>query len=404
MQANFPDLEVLVSGDAPIEEMPSLPTRPVFDAALMSFLAEFSDALRKAPAAREYPDIMAFAFFIRNAQLKRFASDYADICDSSVGRGVTFHIAPSNVPINFAYSLVAGLLSGNSCIVRVSSKDFPQVAIVIDVLRDLLRESQHQSLANYIVVVRYGHNLEINRFLSSVCDVRVIWGGDSTISSIRQAPLPPKSGEMVFSDRYSALVIEASEYLAIADKERVANSFFNDTYLFDQGACSSPRLVYWVGEPETVRQAQEQFWESVIQVVDRKDYQNEPVIAVGKYVTMCRAAINTGVATQVPTSDNRVARVALESLDIELSEYDCVGGLFFEYVDSDIKQLATAINRKFQTLTYLGFDAADLRRGLVKQGVSGVDRIVPIGDAGVFSLVWDGYDVIRYMSRIISTS
>ena len=27
-----------------------------------------------------------------------------------LGRGIIFHIAPSNVPINFAYSLVAGLL------------------------------------------------------------------------------------------------------------------------------------------------------------------------------------------------------------------------------------------------------------------------------------------------------
>lgn len=42
------------------------------------------------------------------------------------GRGVAFHIAPSNVAVNFAFSLAAGLLTGNANIVRLSSKPFPR--------------------------------------------------------------------------------------------------------------------------------------------------------------------------------------------------------------------------------------------------------------------------------------
>ena len=43
--------------------------------------------------------------------------------------------------MNFAYSLVAGLLNGNANVVRVPSKDFPQVTILTDAFNAVLRET-----------------------------------------------------------------------------------------------------------------------------------------------------------------------------------------------------------------------------------------------------------------------
>lgn len=393
-----------MKGDFGFERMPNLPSRAPFDPAMVRLLAALSESLRKRPEATAFPDVMAFAFFIRAAQLKRFEERYADLRDAALGRGLTFHIAPANVPIMFAYSMVTGLLSGNACIVRVSEKDFPQVRIVCECLQALLRQPEHRALADYSAIVRYGHDLRLNSLFSSLCDVRIIWGGDRAISEIRRAPLPPKSYELLFPDRYSALVVRAEAYLAAPDKARIADGFYNDTYLFDQNACSSPRLVYWVGDADTVAAAQSVFWQEVYQAVERKGYHNEPVSTVGKYVTLCRAAINTGAARRVATPDNRIVRIALTTLDLDLPDYDCVGGLFFEFVHPDLARLAAIAGRKLQTLAYLGFDSVELRRSLIQQGVNGVDRIVPVGEAGNFSLLWDGYDVIRQMSRVIAAS
>lgn len=401
-QARLPELTVLLKGNLPFEEMPNLRALVPFDPAVVSCLAALSEALRKRPEATAYPDIMAFAFFIRQAQLKKFTEDYSDLQARALGRGVTFHIAPSNVPLNFAYSLVVGLLSGNACIVRVSEKEFPQVPIVCETLRTLLQRPEHRAVADYIAIVRYGHEPRWNSFFSGLCDVRITWGGDRTVSELRQAQLPPRSYEMVFADRYSALVIQAEQYLKTVDKARIASLFYNDTYYFDQAACSSPRLVYWVGNPEEVHAAQAQFWEETIRTVERKHYPSEPLHAVGKYLTTCRAAIDTGAVKRVPTADNRVVRIALSTLEVDLPKYDCLGGVFFEYVASSLEPLARVLTRKFQTLSYLGIDASELRRALLRQGVSGVDRIVPVGDAGNFSLVWDGYDVIRHLSRVMT--
>ena len=95
----------------------------------------------------------------------------------ALGRGIVFHIAPSNVPVNFAFSLIGGLLSGNSNIVRVSSKRFEQVEIIIDAIRVLNRQKKHSHVSKRLAIVRYDRNSEGTSFFSSICDVRLIWGG-----------------------------------------------------------------------------------------------------------------------------------------------------------------------------------------------------------------------------------
>ena len=68
-----------------------------------------------------------------------YAKEYKDAA-KRLGRGIVFHIAPSNVPVNFAFSLAAGLLAGNKNIVRIPSKDFPQVRIICTEINNLLSE------------------------------------------------------------------------------------------------------------------------------------------------------------------------------------------------------------------------------------------------------------------------
>ena len=50
--------------------------------------------------------------------------------------GLVFHITPSNIPTNFAYSLLFGLLTGNSNIIKVPTKIFPQIEIISSTLKN----------------------------------------------------------------------------------------------------------------------------------------------------------------------------------------------------------------------------------------------------------------------------
>ena len=79
------------------------PLRP-FCEEVQAFLSDVSTALLRDREARHYPDVVTFAFFCRSANLEQLRAEYPE--SDRLGRGVTFHIAPSNVPVNFAYSLV----------------------------------------------------------------------------------------------------------------------------------------------------------------------------------------------------------------------------------------------------------------------------------------------------------
>jgi hypothetical protein len=71
----------------------------------------------------------------------------------------------------------------------------------------------HENIKPYIALIKYGHSAETNRYLSSIADVRVIWGGDETIREIREFSLKPRATEITFADRYSLAVIDSDTYM-----------------------------------------------------------------------------------------------------------------------------------------------------------------------------------------------
>ena len=60
------------------------------------------------------------------------------------------------------------------------------------------------------------------------------------------------------------------------------------------------------------------------------------------------------------------------------------------------------VTPRVQTLSYLGLSPEALSRFVLENGLTGVDRIVPVGHTMDFSLIWDGYDLIQTLSRKIS--
>ena len=87
-----------------------------------------------------------------------------------LGLGLIFHVTPSNVPTNFAYSLIFGLLTGNSNIVKVPSKNFPQIDIICAVLKKVLKFKKYSIIKKMITIIRYSKNDEFSKKISSISD------------------------------------------------------------------------------------------------------------------------------------------------------------------------------------------------------------------------------------------
>lgn len=372
-----------------------------FSEKVINCLNDLSKELLKDRESRLYPDVITFAFFCRKGNLLQLKERYVCSNHLRLGRGLLFHIAPSNVPINFGYSLVAGLLAGNINIVRVSSKGFPQVDLIVRHLHALLADGNNLDVLNRIVLVRYDRESEANSGFSKMCNVRVIWGGDSTIASLRKNPLPPRSFDVCFADRYSISAINPTAVMAASDDEirKLAEAFYNDTYLFDQNACSAPHTIFWLRSSD-LKEAQERFWIAVHAYASAK-YNFQPIMAIDKLTAFYRQAVNMNISEE-EMPDNIVVRAELKEVPKDIEEYRCTCGYFSEHTIDSLDDIAPIINIKYQSLGYYGFEKEQLKEFVLNNRLTGLDRIVPIGETTAFSLTWDGYNLIDTFTREVS--
>lgn len=396
MRALSNQIDFLVGDHTGLSQFVKVQPLEIFPPVVLSFWAQVSARLLSGRQIKQYPDVATFAFFCRKAHLLSLQKSYLNT-GLRLGRGVIFHIAPSNVPVNFAYSLLAGMLSGNANVVRVSSKDFVQVNLICQAIHDVLEQGEFGVIRERLSVVRYPRDLEINQYLSSLADVRVIWGGDATISEVRRAALSAKAYDICFADRYSFALFKAEAVMAHQDLQGLASNFYNDTYLFDQNACSAPRLVVWLGDAKTVETAQQMFWTAMH--AQLLDYRIDAVAVIDKLTMLCMHADDQAGIHLKPRLDNKLWRVALDQLSSDLEEHRCAAGYFLEYVAQDLTELSVAVNRKYQTLAYFGFEKAELDGLMRKARFLGIDRVVPVGQTTDFNLTWDGHDLVSVLSR-----
>ena len=384
-----------LTGSAEIAaQLPEVPAMVPFDDRIVDFLNDTSREIMKDPRSRAYSDVVTFGFWIRKSSVLALKNRFAEE-KLHLGKGVAFHIAPSNVPVNFAYSLVSGLLCGNANVVRIPSKDFPQVGILTDAFNKVLEK--HESMRPYVICVRYGRDKEINDLFSSVSDVRIIWGGDQTIAELRRSPLPPRSGEVTFADRYSLAVIDSDKYLETENKAKVAEDFYNDTFFSDQNACTSPRVIIWTGN--SISEAKEVFWEEEHRLAENK-YTFQAIQGVNKLTkAYLYAAAESGIRIE-DHNDNLIIRVSIPEITDDLMDYRDNSGFFYEYDCPDILDIAPLCNdKRCQTIAYIGNSETMLP--LIESGVKGIDRVVPMGKTMDFDLIWDGYNLPALLTRTI---
>ena len=329
--------------------------------------------------------------------LKRHQTRYAGD-KLRLGWGRSVHVAPANVPINLAFTLLFGLLSGNRCIVRAPTQSFPQLNLFFDALDSVQQLERFSEVADRFAIISCEYRDAYWLDALSLADTRVIWGGDKTVQNIRSVCGSAKCVEVAFPDRTSLCIFDASELAKIGQHELdlLAERFFNDTLLMDQNACSSPIEILWLNS-EGYDAAISGFWNSVAKAEHRLG-----PLGVKKYIDKL-VAVGRLVGDKIPLSLDEYGLGVL--VDTSESRYDSSGirlGYFYQRKVEGITQLLTHVSRRTQTVTYFGVDPNLIVETVMAAGVPGVDRVVPIGDALDLGFVWDGKDIIKTLSRQIS--
>jgi Acyl-CoA reductase (LuxC) len=379
------------------------PGRP-FASESIAFCEALSRDLLDPRHAPRYPQVISLGYWLRPASVERARESFVRLQGEGtilVPRGRVLHITPANVDTMFAYSWILALLVGNSNIVRVTTRTTDATRRILDATSLLLCDPAFDDLQRRNHIVFTGHDDRVSRQLSSVADVRVVWGGDATIEHFREFPLPARGRDVTFPNRHSLAILDADAIRRADEHElgALADHFFNDAYWFDQAACSSPRLLIWVARhADRVEDVRLRFRDAVDSAIRRRAYEAETGVVLEKMVLGLRTAAAADGIRYVRDS-NEATWVELPDLAHYEREH-CGGGLFFEFVTHDLEEdLVGFLDPADQTAACYGVDrnlALTLARRINGRGI---DRWVRIGEALTFGSVWDGYDLLEEFAR-----
>jgi hypothetical protein len=374
-----------------------------FNASLVDSSIDFSQRIFRDSEAKRYPELLALAYWMRKSEITRLIAQFRSLQLEHrvlIPRGLVFHLPPRNVDTMFIYSWLLAALTGNKNVIRLSPQRSESTNILLRLLRETLAAAAEPAKSG-TVIVSYGHEEEPTAMLSALCDVRVTWGGDSTVEIIRRSPLAPHAGEITFPDRYSLAAIGVDAYAELPEQKRdyLADQFYNDSFWFDQLACSSPRLLVWCGQKSSAKAASSDFFDRVAGCLRRRRYAIPAAASMRKLLFTCSAILDLPVA-ECRRYDEGLAILTLDSL-AGFQRQHPGGGLFFEAHLGSLLDLAAVLGRRDQTLTWFGFTPEELNALIRNLNGRSIDRIVPFGQALQFHRFWDGHDLLQEFCRCV---
>jgi Acyl-CoA reductase (LuxC) len=399
-----PWLEAAALLESMHESMPG-PALQVGDERMLDFLDSVGQRLRVPSLARRHPELGPLGAYLRRGHLcSELARLDTDDRTLRFPKGLVFHIAPGNADTVFVYSWALSALAGNRNVVRVSDRGGEATEAVLAALAQGL-ETADPVVARTQRIVSYDHRDEAaTSALSDACDLRVLWGGDHAIDDIRRLPLRPSALDLTFPNRSSFAVIRATAFL-LADaneRKRTVEAFHSDAYLFGQAACASPGTIFWIGTAEDAADAQVAFTALLVQTVDARGPRADASMAIQKHVSTYGLAAE-GIADDVRFIGNEIAFVRLAT-PVHLPRRWLGTGTFPHLRLDSLDELIPLLLRQDQTLTYFGFTADEMVSFAQRASGRGIDRIVPMGRALEFSAVWDGHDLLREFTRLVTVS
>jgi hypothetical protein len=394
-----------------IEYINSLSKQPLlkpFSNVALEFIEAISTKILLDKKSRQFPELIAMAHWLRKSHILEIKNEFNKLKENKtlVARGTALHFAPSNVDTIFMYSWILSLLVGNKNIIRLSSRGSEQIELLLVIINDVLSQEKFSSIQSRSLIIRYEHNYSFTETLSNYCDLRIIWGGDHSIRNIREIPLPTHAKEIVFADKFSLAAIHASSILISSAQEIsiLVSRFYNDAFWFNQLACSSPRLVIWVGKESEIQAAQQKFWCALDDYCKYRNQSIEPAIQIHRLTQVYEISAKNflGDTEVFPLEFRDFSRIEVNDFPENIRELHKGGQLFLELKLESLFDAITYLSPKDQTLSTYGFAKQELQDLVEMLPYRAIDRIVPIGEALIFDPSWDGYSLLQELTREIS--
>lgn len=396
------DHELLISKDnllsSLVDNIAALPPLRPYDELIFRFCKSLSKKLLK-PENKGFPEVVSLGFWLREQiQLLSTKATHGSTHPVEIEKalGMVVHFTPRNVDTMFVYSWICGLMMGNKNIIRVASQRNNAAQLcMLSAIQALFSEPDFQPIAERNGFVSVESDSKWPAKFSQLADARVIWGGDDSVNAIRSLPTKPRSRDISFADRYSAALLDAREKPDTAILTDWAKRLWTDTHPHEQQACSSPKLVFWLGGTE----AQMRFFQAIDDLASSQ-YSADDTLRNEQLVFSQYSAAETGAYSW---QGRTIQFVMHDDVHKMLPAHN--GQMTYLVITlKSLEQLKTLQTEKLQTLTYAGKNSSAFIDLIQDETFVGIDRIVPLGEALNFSTTWDGMELLSMLSRRVTVS
>jgi hypothetical protein len=398
------DCETVINESALVETLEGARERLAapFAPERVDLIARVAEALLGPKRAVASRPAAHFAIWTRRAALMKLAANFAARVPQNAlarARGLVFHLPPQNVETVFLYSWALSYLAGNANIVRLPQQVSVRMRAIVELFLERLKETWDESQ----LFVHYPSQGGLGAAISGLSDARLVWGGDAKVALF--APLPLRNGgkSIWFGDRFSFSTINgaALEKLDDANFQALAKRLHDDVFVFDQMACSSPHALYVVGDGATHSAAVRRLLGASALAWTMDDPAGRVGHAIGKMTAAFYAAASGRASSVTWQNTNLTSVVAAEPKRQEIR----VGGGYLSVVFvRSLADVASFIRESDQTITYFGWDRAEVAALAAIRTGPGASRWAPIGSALDFDFIWDGYDIPFELTRLVRVS
>lgn len=374
----------------------------IFDHTVIHFFQALSSNILSNASINRVPAIVSLAFWLRQSHIKEIIAQNSHLAAGNIytaPAGIVFHVCPSNVDTMFLYSLAISLLAGNKNVLRFSQRvSDPAIETLFMIINDLLHEEPFKLLQDYISVITYGHDEQVNEYFSEKADIRIIWGGDNTIHTFKSFNSNARIRDIAFANRVSCVIINTAFYLDADLKVHrdITTKFFNDAYSFDQKGCSSPQLMFLLGNSRDNKLFKETFYAQLLAYA-QSNYRNDIVSVASMKLNALVADVIDNSHVQTATIENNYLYFIDLDQNNDTLHGSCGAGYFYLQEIKCLADIQKFIDRRLQTITYVGLTDKDKQQLLELAKGRGVDRIVPLGKALEFEYVWDGHNLLEQL-------
>lgn len=318
-------------------------------------------------------------------------------------RGVVAHWLAGNVPTLGFLSVMLSLVAKNANVLKVPESVSPLLPEMLQTLASVRyaspsgREIKGSLLTDAIEAIWYPHDAVDASLLSSLADVRVVWGGAEAVRAIADLPRRHDGTDIIFGPKLSIAAVAREALANEPAARRAARGIAIDCSVFDQEACASAHTVFVEqGAAVSPRAFAAMLAEQMARASERL-----PALGISGQVA---GAVKSARIVHFQEGEVFAPRSLEWSVlfrDVEERPPPVYGRTAMVRPLQDFAVLPGFVDRDTQVV---GLALPGARRVLIAEqlALGGVDRITQPGSMAEFSAPWDGLFALERMVRWVS--